>query len=216
MALPPSQEDLAQCVQAFHQDWSKFLRQKFDQLDLEKFPIITDPFEQGVKALQKCFRGLLPSTLDEIFSLLLIASVAVIRVWHSIRSSFHSTFFENALEWHRAIPSLAEKQVFFKGIGCLFRLQPNYQQWQANHLHPSSRGLYQVELSGEPPNLANYSDHSMRQADLRKEDVTSFGRPKDMENLTLLHELKEGCVLIICAEYLNRKSWSEVRALLCH
>ena len=201
-----SQESLAQQVQAIYDQWITNLRLKFDPFDLEKFPVIGSPFEEGVRALQKCFQGVLPSTLSEIFSLLLIASVALVRLWHSIASDLHVTFFEDALEWHRAIQNLKEKQVFFKGIGCLFRLQPNYAQWQANHLHPASRCLDQDELLGKPTTISYDLNRPMRQAALDEEHMISLMLPEQADNLILLQRLQKGCVLVVCAKLLDRKS----------
>lgn len=205
IASSATQEDLAQQIQAFYDQWIIILRLNCNLFDFEKFPVINAPFEEGVAALQKCFRGLLPSTLGEIFSLLLVASVALVKVWHSIGSNFHATFFENALEWHHAIPNRKEKQVFFKGIDYFFRLQPNYTQWQANRLHPASKGLDQIELLEESETATHNLDRSMHQAVSYEDHMNGLVLPEKAENLTLLQKLKKGCVLIVCTKLLNRE-----------
>lgn len=208
MEASVSQESLAQQVQAFYDQWIDNLRLNFTPFDVDIFPVISSPFEEGLKALQKCFQGSLPSTLGEIFSLLLFASVALVKVWHNIASDFHVRFFEDALEWHRAIQNITERKVFFKGINCLFRLQPNYAQWQANHLHPTSRGLDQVELLAKPTTMSQNLNYPMRQAAL---DEDHMMLPEKAYKLLPLQRLQEGCVLVVCAKLLDRKLWSEIR-----
>ena len=173
-----SQEDFAQQVEAFRDQWIINLRRKLSPFDLGKFSVINSPFEEGVKVLQKCFKGILPSTLVETFSLLLIASVAVNEVWHSMNSKFQATFFDNVLEWHCTIPNLQEKQVFFRAIDCLLCLQPNYLHWHAHRVHSTSRDLnHQVDLSGDSAALTSHLDRSMPRGVLH-EQKTSLALPK--------------------------------------
>lgn len=169
-----------------------------------------------MKALQKCFTGLLPSTLREVFPLLLIASVAVNKLWHSFDAAFQNTFFEGVHEWHCAIPNVKDKELFFKWVNCLFAcdIAPEDPRWQANYGHYHSTSLTRVGRSEEPPQATFYTDRSTCQAGSGKEHPTPLLLPEKIANLELLSRLKKGSVLAVCARYLNRRYCSRVGILL--
>lgn len=209
-------EDLAQHINASYNQCYIDLAYKIDQTDLEKLYITTAPFEEGVKALQNCFSDILPSTFREVFPLLLFASIAVNKLWHSLKAGFQNSFFKDVREWHCAIPNLKDKELFFKWVDCLFarHISPEDPQWQANYGHYHSTSLTQVGQSEEPAQLTSYTDHSTCQDGFAEEHSTTLLLPEKISNLELLHRLKKGSVLTVCARYLNRRYCSGFGMLL--
>lgn len=134
-------EDLAQGVHALNDQWTINLRQILNESDIKIFPFTSSPFEDGVKALQKCFQKPLPSTLGEIFPLLLLASTAANKLWHSMKSSFQVALSEDVQQWHRAISSPKGKDLFSQGVKSLFLLH----KWPSNRKCQANYGNYKLE-----------------------------------------------------------------------
>jgi hypothetical protein len=190
-------DDLARLVFSSYCRWVAILRHEVNEFDLGNFSVTRSPFKKGMRALQKCGQGMVPSTLGEIFPLLLIGSILVNKRLRSMGSSIISMFVQDVLKWQYAITTPKEKELFLIGVDCLSRIHEWLKDPQLQITPGSyhSTSLTEVGQSVNRAELPPSSDHSISQSSFSNENSSP----------ELLQMLKKGFVVTVCAQYLNCK-----------
>lgn len=167
--------DLARWVHTSNNLWVALLRIEVSEFDLGDFSLTLSPFKNGVRALQRCIQGRVPSTLGEIFPLLLVASTLV-KYWQSVDSRDLGAFVEDVFKWYYATESPKEKELFLIGVDCLSRVH----NWPKDPQYPTCQSGFSKAHSTIVLTKGNSSPE-------------------------LLQILKKGLVVTVCAQYLIRK-----------
>ena len=202
--------ELAQQSHAYYQLWITEFHQCCGDSRLRNFSAVTTPFEEGLKALQKCFKDEIPNTLEEIFPLLII-SIAACKLEHGVEPMMELKFVTDVYDWLPAISRSEDRKLFFQGVHCMIfpHIRPSEPQWRGihghGHGHGHQRSLTQVAQSEKPRMLSAYPSDAVHQAAAPETHSTMISPREEPEDLSLLHRLKKGSVLSVCAHYIDCK-----------
>lgn len=110
--------DFRELVTGLHGHWLQEIRST-PGLPFVKTTIYgLSSFEAGLRTLQQCFRGSLPSTLESILSLMQLAFACAYALRCNLLSHHWLDLFSDVLEWRHNIPAKEDRCLFVR-IGCL-------------------------------------------------------------------------------------------------
>ena len=158
-------------------------------------------FERGVIALERCYRGTLPDTFEDIYALIHVAC-AVSYTLHQ-NGDWSEDFFVDMLQWQHAITEEDDRYVFIEAMECLaccdglpkrFSEEHNLADRSTNVLFPRLRdfGSHRLSLS------VNFTKPILMLSRwLTHRQASSFDKQE------LINVLKNGRIMKDCSSYLD-------------
>ena len=123
---------------------------------------LNSPVDTGLQALQRCFRGILPTTFDEVFSLTELAFACAYIIYEDDDTYSWDGFFRDVLEWRHAIID-EEDQHLFSSVAFSIWSPPEMpevvRQGAAHSRRPSLSSLSpSIESPFDSRNMACFSE----------------------------------------------------------
>lgn len=196
-------DHFARVVHDMYERWLNTSNDIFPSPDIETYFATCSPFETGIQVLRRCFYGVVPSTLSEIFHLVRIAVAAAYLLHHEEESYDWNLFFEHVLQWGEVIANTREKELFSTAVVPLY--PPNWPKIihsQISCIHHSSMASSQVNLrqkeaeqtAGVIPLIQGPACCECTQRSL-----------SDATPNAIIQHLIQGPVINVCTQYLDCK-----------
>lgn len=206
--------ELSELVQVLNSDWMQRLKPLVDSSIMNLVAAARSPFEKGLRALQQFYRGVLPNTFEDAFSLMHIALASVYTFHHDDAFYPWDAFFDEILRWHQAIAKDSEKSLFLEVAAILWSApkdskpvgQGSESINEFNVNHGGQSRLLQHNKPHEPESLVSLRIH--RSARSSPHGLEFWYPPlagQYRNDIDLFHELKNGQIMKVCSQYLDRR-----------
>ncbi len=174
--------------------------------------------EKGLQSIQHCFRGVLPRTFTEIFSLAELAFACAYIIYENDDAYSWDGFFRDVLQLGQAIGD-KEDQRLFTQIAFLIWSPPEMPELVRQGVVQAKRPFQAPPtVSIESPFNSNYYawlyDGSASSSRLQQFEQSSRLSARVEDQADILDTLKNGKVLKVCSHYLDGKSLSRNTGLL--
>ena len=206
--LPNSEtlvKDTNAIVCALHEYWLQKLSSLHGVLAIQDLLQEFAPIETGLKALQGCFRGVLPTTFAEIFSLTELAfACAYLFYEDDDKYSWHG-FFQDILEMRRAIANEDDQQLFSKIALSIWSPpeMPVVRQGVAYSKKPLLAPLSAQTHSGFNPGKTAWALHGNANSFTLEQPREPDFLARHPSESSILDALKKGRVAGVCSRYLD-------------
>lgn len=157
-------------------------------------------FEAGMRSLQQCFRGSIPTTVEGILSLVQLALSCAYELYHQDPAFEWQDLLKDIIDWRHAIPSKEDQQYYIRTVYLLWA-----QRKEPSSLAPVSPS-YDIILPSERCPTSEFNSQGAMRVDQPDDPPTSMNDPMTMAEERMLESKKKGKVLRTCARYLNGKS----------
>lgn len=123
MAMQLPIQELHEFVSRVAREWSEKLKPLLDP-HLAYFTMpVQNIYENGIETLEKLYRGTIVETLQDVFSLLLVAYASTHSLHEDDGLYCCDEFFRDGLQWEHAIENRSDKDLFTKVIHKIWTLE---------------------------------------------------------------------------------------------
>lgn len=174
---------------------------------------VDSPIEAGLQSIQHCFRGVLPRTFTEVFSLAELAFACAYIIYENDDAYSWDAFFRDILELGQAIAD-KEDQLLFSSIAFLIWSPPDMPHFVRQGV-VQSKQPFQASL---PMSIASPSDSrnkaSFIDGNFSSSMLQQFNQPSRLSagiesHADVLDILKNGKVIRVCSHYLDGNPFFE-------